>query len=173
MDHTLEINQDYDIDFDGEVGSPLDVFWCEGHVDDDTSFIRAVVDHCIEWGRTIPRISEDKAPTLVWQHDRKDGDSVTYIRRDSDEGLRRADWRPVTLLDCERRFMGATSCSVTRCTGPVRSSQGLEVVWEPDGDHLALDMRLCDKHREQMPDQSYRLRFIPVGATILLGEDDN
>lgn len=29
-------------------------------------------------------------------------------------------------------------------------------------------VRLCDEHRRQVPEKSYRLRFIPVGATIML-----
>ena len=165
------IQQDYEIDWDGEVGAPLDVFWCEGHGHDPADFVRAVVEHCLDYGRDIPRIEDVRRPAELWQCDRKSGDSITYERRESVEGLRRADWRPVTVLDCERRRLGATSCSVKGCTRPVRSQQAFPVVWEPDGEYVALEMRLCDEHRGQIPDQTYRLVFVPVGATIMLEGD--
>ena len=41
----------------------------------------------------------------------------------------------------------------------------------PMSEYLALDVRLCAEHRRQIPDQCYRLRFIPVGATIVLKAD--
>ena len=59
---------------------------------------------------------------------------------------------------------------MTHCTRPVMSAQAFPIVWEPDGEYVALDMRLCDEHRRQVPEQPYRLRFIPVGATIVLNE---
>ncbi len=167
----VEIMQDCEVDDDGDVGGWLDVFWCEGHGHDAETFILAVVDHCLEWGHDIPKIPSDAVVAEVWQHDRKVGDSVIFERRSNLDGVRLAAWRPVTVLDCERRFFGGSSCSVAACTRPVRSSQAVPVVWEPDGEYLALEMRLCDEHRRQVPEKSYRLRFIPVGATIMLDGD--
>ena len=162
-----EINQDCEVDDDGDIGGWLEVFWAEGHGHNAEEFIRAVVDHCLEWGHDIPRIAEGCEPVELWQCDRKRGDSVVFDRRSEPAGLL-AHWRAVTVLDCERRFFGAASCSVTDCTRPVMSSQGFPIAWEPDGEYVALDMRLCSEHRRLIPDQSYRLRFVPVGATIVL-----
>ena len=167
----IEIMQDCEVDDDGDVGGWLDVFWCEGHGHDAGDFVQSVVDHCLEWGHDIPKIPSDAVVAEVWQHDRKVGDSVIFERRSNLDGVRLADWRPVTVLDCERRFFGGSSCSVTNCTRPVMSAQGFPIVWEPDGEYLALDVRLCAEHRRQIPDQCYRLRFIPVGATIVLKAD--
>ena len=164
----IESVQDCEVDYDGDVGGWLDVFWTEGHGHDSVEFIRAVVDHCLDSGHDIPKIPAELEPAEVWHHDRKVGDSVIYQRRTDLEGARLADWRPVTVLDCERRFFGGSSCSVTHCTRPVMSAQAFPIVWEPDGEYVALDMRLCDEHRRQVPEQPYRLRFIPVGATIVL-----
>ena len=164
----IEIMQDCEVDDDGDVGGWLDVFWCEGHGHDAGKFIRAVVDHCLDWGHDIPKVPKGLEPVEMWHHDRTVGDAVIHQRRTDREGVRLADWRPVTVLDCERRFFGGSSCSVTNCTRPVMSAQGFPIVWEPDGEYLALEMRLCDEHRRQVPEKSYRLRFIPVGATIML-----
>lgn len=165
----VEINQDAEVDDDGDIGGWLDVFWCEGHDVDGETFLRALVDHCLAWGHDVPRIPRDAEPAEMWQHDRTAGDAVIFEReRNVPDGARRADWRPVTVLDLERRFMGGAACSVRGCTGAVYSSQAFPVVWEPDGENLALDVRLCREHRTQIPDQPYRLRFIPVGATIVL-----
>ena len=164
----IEIYQNCEVDYDGDVGGWLDVFWAEGHGHDAAGFLRAVVDHCLDSGHDIPKIPAELEPAEVWHHDRKVGDSVIYQRRTDLGGARLADWRPVTVLDCERRFFGGSSCSVTHCTRPVMSAQAFPIVWEPDGEYVALDMRLCDEHRRQVPEQPYRLRFIPVGATIML-----
>ena len=43
----IEIVQDCEVDYDGDVGGWLDVFWTEGHGHDSVEFIRAVVDHCL------------------------------------------------------------------------------------------------------------------------------
>lgn len=167
----VEIMQDCEVDDDGDIGGWLDVFWAEGHGHDAGDFVQSVVDHCLEWGHDIPKIPSDAVVAEVWQHDRKVGDSVIFERRSNLDGVRLAAWRPVTVLDCERRFFGGSSCSVTNCTRPVMSAQGFPIVWEPDGEYLALDVRLCAEHRRQIPDQRYRLRFIPVGATIVLKAD--
>lgn len=165
----IEIEQDHQLDYDGEVSGPMHVYWAEGHDHDPEAFLRAVIDHCIDYARDIPRIAWDEPSVEMWQRDVAHGDSVEYHReQEIPSGHRRADWRPVTVLDLERSPRGATKCSVNNCTRPWDSGQPIQITHEVDGPYLALTMWLCREHREAIPEPSYRLRFIPVGATIML-----
>lgn len=165
----IGIEQDCELDYDGEVGNHLPVFWCEGHGHDGTEFVRAVVEHCIDYGEDIPAIEWDATPVEMWQTDRDMGDAVEYVRAaEIPSGDRRDAWRPVTVLDLWRRCHGATKCSVNGCSKPWDSGQPIQIVTEVDGPYTALTMWLCREHRELLPEPSYRLRFVPVGSTIML-----
>ena len=167
----IEIFRDYDVDEDnGEVGDYQDVFWCEGHGLDPAEVIRAAVDHAIDEDQTIPRIGWDDGPEEMWQRDTSMGGSVLYHRR-SEPGSPARDWRPVTVLDLRRSFLGATCCSVRGCMGQADRNVPISALWEPDGPHRTLDTYLCATHRDEFPSAYYRLYWVPVGATILLPQE--
>lgn len=164
----IEINRDHEADDDGEIGGPMDVFWAEGHGHDDEVFLRAVLDECLGEGN-VPAIRWEDRPVEMWQRDVPAGDSVIYHRAEEvPDGHRVKDWRPVTVLDLERRHHGATKCSIDGCTKPWSSGQPVQIVVDVVGPYRALTMWLCREHGREIPEPSYRLRFIPVGAVIQL-----
>lgn len=168
----LEVEQDYEYD-EGEIGGPMDVYWVEGHGLDPDDVLSAVVEHCLEVGR-VPRIDYEDRPVEMWQQNVEHGDSVEYRRfTELPEDHRVRSLREITVLDLERRSHGATKCSIRGCGKPWSRGMADQVVWEPDGgEYLALEMWLCREHAAMVPEQSYRLRWIPVGATILLDAGD-
>ena len=175
----IVIEQDYEIEDDGEVGGPLAVFWTAGHGHDEHDVIRAVVEHCLAEGRDIPRIDGDHGPVEVWQTTLSRGDSIEYRRAATREGLppytRAADITPVTLLDLDARARGAAICSIRDCRRPRSTGTPVRAVVAPtDGGagvndrHVSVEVWLCREHRGTLPDPYYRVCLVPVGAKILL-----
>jgi hypothetical protein len=169
----IEINQDHEVD-DGEyTGNPVDCFWTHGHGHHADDVIRAVLDHCMEEELDIPRINlwEDGVIEL-WQRSVDRGDFVEYVRANTvPEGHPRRDWQPITLLDLNRPGRGGPKCSVNGCKEPWSVGAPVQVVVEPAGglaDRTSVRMHLCRAHRRVMPEPSYRVCLVPVGAEILL-----
>lgn len=172
----LEIERDYEMDVDGELGGQMLVWWSRGHGHDPEKFIRAVVDNCLENGDAIPRIGENDGPVEMWQHNVRVGDGIRYDRTDTAPVKPRSPLFPVTVLDVENRRAGSRACSVPACVRPWAGSRQVLVVTKVDDDDpMTVYLPLCRKHSEQIPDPTYRLRLVPVGATIMLPapeEDD-
>ena len=166
----LVIEQDYELDFDGEVGSPLAVFWTADHGHDPTALIRAIVEHCLDCGRDIPRIPDDARPVEMWQQNIPRGDAVEYHRHaEKPPGVPHRHLHPVTVLDVDRRQSGAPICSVQGCHRPWHIGHTITAVVDlTEGDHEAVSMRMCREHSARFPAPSYRVRMVPVGATIVL-----
>lgn len=171
----IEINQDQEFDADrGEVLGPLDVYWAYGHGHNVGEFIRAVVDHCLEWSGEVPAIRAEDAPQELWQRSVEHGGAVEYQRRS--EPPIRHEWNPITILDLERGSHGGTKCSVDGCSEPWASGPSARVRVDAAEDHVAVRLWLCREHQRRFPEPSYRVCMIPVGATILLpseGDQDN
>lgn len=168
----IVIEQDCELDDEGQVGAWLNVFWAVGHGHDPEAFLRAVVDRCLEYHGAIPAIHADDTPAEVWQEniDRRDG--VEFRRTGDAPGPRQARVFPVTVLDLERSRRGAMKCGVDQCREPWDTGAAVKVCVEPgDGvDYTAVRMWLCRDHRGLLPEPSYRVCLVPVGATILLPE---
>lgn len=74
----IEINQDYECDEDGEIGGPMDVFWCRGHETRDER------DHARDEQTMDIRVL---STTFTYEH----GEGVRY--RDDHRGARLLiDW---------------------------------------------------------------------------------
>lgn len=164
----VEIIQLHDIDEDGEIGSRQDSWYAEGHVD-QLDFIKAIVDHCADWGDDIPRIPLGRVKHQYLHKAGGFGGSWTADFRDEvPEGWRKGDWEPVTTFEAERKF-GGISCAVSDCRKSVRRRLPLMAVFEPeDVSRLCLYVNLCTKHAKQMPEPFYRVVLVPVGAIIKL-----
>lgn len=180
-EQVIGIEQDYEIEDDGEVGGPLAVFWTVGHGHDPYDVIRAVVEHCLDEGRDIPRIDGDRAPVEMWQTVVKRGDCVEYRRAASKDQLppytRAADIAPITLLDLDARARGAAKCSIRDCRNPWKSGVPVQVATKPDPPDGSMPRRehvevwLCRDHQDVMADKYYRMAVVPVGAVIELEPD--
>jgi hypothetical protein len=164
------IEQDYEVDDDGRVEGALSVFWAKGHGYDPRAFIRAVVDYCLDNDIDIPRIGGE--PVETWQRNVESNDGVFYQRNDTAPTSPCSTWFPVTLLDLERpRRHGAPKCSIKDCTEPWWRGQTVPVAVEPTdaaAPYMSLSVWLCLDHAAGFPAPSYRVRMVPVGATILL-----
>lgn len=172
---TIGITQDYEFDEDCGLGGPMLSFWTEGHGHDPERFIRAVIDHTLEEHGSVPRIDPDDAPVEMWQRtiDRRDG--VEYSRQSTAPEGSNPRAEPITLLDLERGHRGGTKCGVIGCTKPW--SSGLPVVVRVEADdrgptvinsYMTVLMWFCRDHAHHVPEPSYRVCMIPVGATIML-----
>ena len=172
----IEINQDreFDEDWDG-VGETLLVFWALGHGHDPDAFVRAVVDHCLEYDGGVPQIRPEDAPQEVWQRNVEHQDAIEYRRSSAppEDGYDRKRSIPITVLDLERRTHGATKCSVDRCGEPWTSGATAQVCVDTrDGDTYYVRLWLCREHSRQFPEPSYRVCMVPVGATVMLPPKD-
>ncbi len=168
-DTALAIEQDAELDDDGNIGGWLNVFWAAGHNLDPEAFIRGVVDRCLEYHGAIPAIHADDTPAEVWQTNVERQDSVEF-HRTPEPGSPRSRSFPVTVLDLERNRRGATKCSIDKCREPWATGPAAQVAVEPtDGtDYMAVRFWLCREHAKRFPEPSYRVCLIPVGATIVL-----
>ena len=171
---TIEITQDSE--FDGEVGGPLDVFWAKGHGHDPREFIRAVLDYCLFNDVDIPAIAYDDTPVETWQQNVSHQGAIEYRRDPTPPESSRSPRFPITVLDLDRRTRGGVKCSVDDCSEPWSVGTPARVVVEPapDGDasrrYMSVRMWFCREHRRQIPEPSYRVCMVPVGAEIVLPE---
>lgn len=174
----IEINQDYDYS-SGEIGGLLPVFWAKGHGYDAKEFVRAVVDYCLDEDADIPAITWEDSPEEKWQRN-VDIDAGVFYERDvvPPKSLREGKFA-ITILDLERpRRRGATKCSVDGCREPWSSGTPVRVATEVlagdstlDCSYMAVTVWLCRGHRKKLPEPSYRVVMVPVGATIVLPPD--
>jgi hypothetical protein len=171
----IEITQDVELDPDVGLGQPMPVFWAHGHGHDEHDFLLEVVGYCLEYGVGIPRIDADVAPVEVWQENVEARDAVEYRRTTQPPTRPNSDLFPITLLDLEFRQRGGTKCAVIGCREPWLVGAPVSVAVEPnEGDgvsepeHMAVRIWFCAKHSRRLPEPSYRVRFVPVGATIVL-----
>lgn len=165
MNH--EIVQLNEIADDGEVMDRMPSWYCEGHVD-RIEFIRALVDHCVDYGDTIPSIDPYSVKhQFLCKVGGHDGSWTADFRDDIPAGSRRKSWEPVTVFEVTRRF-GGVACSATGCTQPVSARIPVRAVLDAtDGGPLSLYFPLCTAHRGLFPDPIYRVCLVPVGATVV------
>lgn len=170
----IEIEQDQEIDHDGELCGSINVFWAKGHGHDPDKFIRAVIDHCFDYEGGVPAISWEDKPQELWQHIQPVGDNFEYHRSAESSWNAGRKAEPITLLDLDRRGRGALKCHVHNCREPWSRSTPVQVCIEPgDGsDNMTVYITLCREHAIRFPEPSYRVRMVPVGATILLPKQD-
>lgn len=166
----IEIEQDYEVDDDGVVNGRLSCWWTEGHGHDETEFAVAVAQHCFDNGFQAPAIDLDDIREM-WQRNIPVGDSVLYRRSMEPPKGPRDEAFPVTVLDIEAR-RGGRKCAVHDCMNPWAMSRPVQVADKVDGDYMAVDITLCREHSQRFPEPSYRVRFVPVGATIMLPTAD-
>lgn len=168
----IAIEQDSEYDPDEGLGSELRTFWAPGHGHDPDAFVRAVIDHCLDYSGSVPAIdAEEHEPVEVWQETVEHGDALEYRRTDQPPTSPRSKLEPITMLDLERRTRGAIKCAVIDCRKPYSAGLPARVLIEPtNGDraHMHVRMWLCRDHTERFPGPSYRVCMIPVGAEILL-----
>jgi hypothetical protein len=169
----IVINQDHEIDYDGEVGSAVPVFWAKGHGYDEGEFVRAVIDYCLGNDVTIPRFDPyDDKPVETWQQNVSVHDGIEYRRDSTPPNSLRSSRFPITILDLERpRRRGATKCGVNGCDEPWGLGVPIKVAIEPDDSgmaYTAVTIWLCREHAARFPEPSYRVCMVPVGATIML-----
>lgn len=163
---TIEIVQFNEIADDGEVMDRMPSWYCQGHVD-HVEFIRALVDHCVDYGDSTPRIDPG---SVKHQYLRKiggyDGSWTADLRDEIPAGSTRRSWEPVTTFEVARRF-GGVACSVAGCTQPVAARVPVRAVLDAkNGSRPDLRFPLCTVHRAVFPDPHYRVCLIPVGAVI-------
>lgn len=165
----IEIEQDYEVDDDGDVGGRLACWWARGHGHKAEDFAMAVVGYCLDCDAETPRIDLDDIKEL-WQRNIPVGDSVQYRRSTEPPKGPRDEAFPVTVLDIEAR-RGGRKCAVNGCRNPWFASRPVQVADKVDADYMAIDITLCREHSQRFPEPSYRVRFVPVGATIMLPAD--
>lgn len=168
----IEVVQDYECDDDGDIGSPMPVFWAKGHGFEARAFIEAVVWFCLDNDVDIPRITGDDLPVEVWQQNvSRSGGSIEFRRTAEGSTSRHSPRFPITLLDLWRPGRGGKGCSVIGCDQPWRSGPSARVVVEPTdgtGKPVSVRMWFCPEHSRSYPEPSYRIFMVPVGATIKL-----
>lgn len=175
----IQIEQDHEYD-SGEVGGPLAVFWCKGHGHSESAFIRAVLDYCLDNDVDIPAIRWDDRPVESWQQNVAHQDGIEYRRDLTPPTSPRSSRFPITILDLEGpRRHGATKCAVNHCNEPWGRGAPVRVVVEPSmgspyyGDeHMDVTLWLCREHAKRLPEPSYRVCLVPVGAVITLEAKD-
>jgi hypothetical protein len=168
-DTGIEIIQDSE--FDGEVGGPLAVFWSKGHGHDARDFIRAVLDYCLDNDVDIPAIAYDDALVETWQQNVSRQGAIEYRRDPTPPESSRSPRFPITVLDLERGARGGFKCAVDDCSEPWSVGTPARVCVEPsDGatSYMSVRMWFCRDHRRQLPEPSYRVCMVPVGAEIVL-----
>lgn len=166
-----EIHQDHECSDDGEVGGPMSVFWCRGHGHDEREFIMAVLDYCLDNDLNIPAIGWEDTASEQWQANIAIGDGIRYDRFVEAGPARRSPRFPITILDLERpKRRGAPKCLVKDCVDPWFSSTPIRAISDADHDYLAVEFHLCREHRKLLPDPSYRVVLVPVGATVVLNQ---
>lgn len=163
-----EIVQLNEIAEDGEVLDRMPSWYCEGHVD-RIEFIRTLVDHCVDYGDTIPSIDPDSVKhQFLYKVGGHDGSWTADFRDDIPAGSRRKSWEPVTTFEVARRF-GGVACAAMGCTQPVAARVPVRAVLDAkDGGQLALYFSVCIAHRALIPDPQYRVCLVPVGATVVM-----
>jgi hypothetical protein len=172
----IQIEQDHEMGYDGEVSSRINVFWAKGHGHETDKFIRAVIDHCLEYDEGIPAISWEDRPQEVWQHTESAGECMwEYIRANEPSWNAGRKAEPITLLDLDRRGRGARKCHIQDCREPWSISTPVQVCIEPgmggasiNDPRMTVYITLCREHLKRFPEPSYLVCLIPVGATILL-----
>jgi len=176
QERVIAITQDYEFDEDCGLGGPMLSFWAAGHGHDPEQFIRAVIDHTLEYHGSVPRIEPDDKPVEMWQRTIDHHDGVEYSRHlaESDDTRGRGA-KPITVLDLERRGRGGTKCGVTGCDKPWSSGKPAIVRVEADdrgptvnNPYMSVRMWFCREHSRQFTEPSYRVCMVPVGATIML-----
>lgn len=165
------IEQDYEND-EGEIGGPLDVYWCLGHIPDTYSareeFMNAVVQFCATENQRVPRIDfEEDEPKLLWQRNVEREGTIEYYRSDTHGKYAISTDFPVTVLDLERRRHGAQQCAVEMCTEPWSARTPMRVALDLGMDPKVAEVRaeipLCREHSEVLPSDWYRTVIIPIG----------
>lgn len=172
----IDINQDYEYDEVFGLGAAMNVFWAPGHGYEDRDFIRAVVAHSLDEHDVVPYIGEEAEINEMYQSVQEQGDgSLVYDRRpmipEYDHFRGPVDWKPVTVMDLDRRHPGARKCAVRGCSEPWSAGLPVQVLIAPtDGADVrcTADLWLCRTHTKEIPDPVYRLAFIPVGAEVVL-----
>jgi hypothetical protein len=150
--------------FQDDEGGPLRSWYAEGH--HEPAVFAAALVHLLldEYDDDIPSIELDrirqrymrKVPNL-------DGGWTSSF---SDEPGRGA--MAVTLFDAEVSRRGL-SCAVRGCDRPVSTQHPVRTAVAVEGvSEFTVDLTLCRDHSRQMPNPSYRVFMVPVGATILL-----
>jgi hypothetical protein len=166
----IEIQQDWEIDEDGEIGGPMHTYWCYGHGHKRSDFIRFVFELCVGQG-VVPRFDSMDHPVVeMWQVERPTGDGITYERHAIEPtNLRRhVEAKPITLLDLDYLRHGGRSCSVVDCRNPWASTAPHPLIVEGDRPRVSLKVPLCREHKDAYPEPYYRMVVVPVGATVLL-----
>jgi hypothetical protein len=181
----IEICQDCEYD-EGEFHAPLPVFWAEGHGLDEGKFRRAVLDFCLEEERDIPAMGWEDDVKEMWQRNVEvSGGGVEYRRQSEPPmypgSMQGQETFPITILDLYVPRRGGPKCAVSGCKEPWSSGNPVRVCVEPPkGDEhlvggsesLTVYMNLCREHQKRMPQPSYRVFMVPVGATIMLPAPD-
>ncbi|MGE0178102.1 MAG: hypothetical protein AB7G17_14675 [Phycisphaerales bacterium] len=163
-----EIVQLNEIAEDGEVLDRMPSWYCEGHVD-RIEFIRTLVDHCVDYGDTIPSIDPDSVKhQFLYKVGGHDGSWTADFRDKIPAGSRKGSWEPVTTFEVARRF-GGVACAAMGCTQPVAARVPVRAVLDAkDGGQLALYFSVCIAHRALIPDPQYRVCLVPVGAIVVM-----
>lgn len=173
----IDIAQDYEFYEDSGLGGPMLSFWAPGHGHDPEQFIRAVIDHMLSYGGSVPRIDPEDKPVEMWQRTVEQHDGVEYERMPTkpETSASYLQAEPITLLDLERRGRGGTKCGVSGCSKPWSSGNPAIVRVEADDrgptvntPYMSVRMWFCREHSRRFPEPSYRVCMVPVGATIML-----
>jgi hypothetical protein len=161
----MTIFRDHELDGQ-EIGSPLNVFWCEGHGFPPDDFILEVVKYCLDYYGNVPAIAEDDIPREMWQQVVPRGDVVEYQRTKEFDSKKRYGCKPITILDLESRTSGGRKCMVNGCTNPWSSSFPMALA-KLEG-RFTIGITLCKAHKEDMPDYYYRMMLVPPGGKVVL-----
>ena len=150
--------------FQDDEGSSIRSWYAEGHHEPAVfaaALVHLLLDEC---GDDIPSIELDR---IKQQYMRKvpnfDGGWTASFTDEPGRGA-----MPITQFDAEVARRGL-SCAVRGCDRsvstqhPVRTAVAVEGVSE-----FTVDLHLCHDHARQMPNPTYRVFMVPVGATILL-----
>lgn len=169
----IGIEQDYEVDDDGEVLGSLLSFWTRGHGFNPDAVIRAVVDFSLEEHRSVPRIDEGGPVDEVWQKTVHRASGVWEYRRSDVE---QPGWDPITLVDLEHRYRGGRKCAVQHCPEPGRIGEPVRLLIEPSDSGMSSDVAyvyVCRFHAKRFPQPPYRVCMIPVGAEVVLPAPDS
>jgi hypothetical protein len=168
----MDVERDYEVFDEYDIGSPLDVFWTKGHDVAPLAFVRAIVEHCLDEEIDIPRINVEDAPEKLWQYNIDHNGILEFHRSpDKPEGYHGREAFPVTVLDLEKaRRRGMRKCSVEHCREPWSHGMPIRVLISPADSEQQITARiwLCRTHGNKFPEPIYRVFMVPVGATVVL-----
>lgn len=172
---TIEIVQDREIDESGDDFGAVGVYWTKGHGHSPDKFVRAVIDHCLEYEGGVPAIRWEDKPVELWQYVREVGDSLEYVRsiEPPADYRHRQEAYAITLLDVweHQRKRGARKCQICKCREPWSTSAPIRVCIEPsreDRQEMTVYVTMCSEHARHFPGPSYRVFMEPAGTTLLL-----